>query len=59
MSRLTRRAADAALSVAGFLVCLVGVTLALFCLCVDAPDGYAQTAALDAAWHAVVDALTP
>ena len=59
MTPALRRAADVALSVAGFAVCLVGVTLALFCLVVDAPDGYAQTAALDALWSTVVDALTP
>ena len=59
MTPALRRAADVALSIAGAALAAVGAFLFLFCLFTDAPDGYAQTAAVDALVSTVVDALTP
>ena len=59
MSRLARKAADVALSVAGFVVCTTGVTLALWCAAVDAPTGDDQREALAALWSTLVHLVTP
>jgi hypothetical protein len=53
VSPLARRAADAALSVAGAVLWTVGLALAVWCLVVDAPTGTEQRAALAALWSTV------